>query len=130
MAGKLRVFKSRMGACNYVFADGNFAAFVGGKFYTDNATYIAELEAEVAAKHPVIYIDPAESEIDAVMVDPATAQRINIVAEYLAQQTGKPLDLVKADLIAEESGDAPNAAQIKERLASIAMSSSQVAKAK
>ena len=128
MAKKLRVFKSTMGSSNYVFKDGSFAAFVSGKFYTDNDEYIAELQAEVAAKHPNIYVDADESEIDAVMVDPATAQRINIVAEYLAQQTGKSVAAVKEQLVAEESGDSPAGTVLKDRLASLAASSAQVAK--
>jgi hypothetical protein len=71
---------------NYIFKNGKPATFVSGRFITDIPSEIAELDEEVAAKHPFIFIDPAEKEIDSEKLDPMAGLRERIIAEYLARQ--------------------------------------------
>jgi hypothetical protein len=64
------VFKSRIPSVSYIFKDGMAAYFILGKFITANEKQIAELEAEVVAGHPHIYIDEAEATIDSEALTP------------------------------------------------------------
>jgi len=82
----LRVFKSTIPSCNYIFQKGKSAAFVNGTYRTANEAEIAELEAEISLGHPNIYIDAAEREIDSELVDPIAALRHKIIADYEAQK--------------------------------------------
>lgn len=82
----LRVFKSTFPSINYIFKNGKAAIFQQGVFRTDVEWEIKELEAEVAASHPHIFIDENEREIDSEMVDPMNALRAKIIADYIAQQ--------------------------------------------
>lgn len=82
----LRVFKSTIPSINYIFKNGKPAIFQVGVFRTDIEWEIKELEAEIAAGHPHIYIDEKEREIDSEMVDPMNALRAKIIAEFLEQQ--------------------------------------------
>lgn len=80
----LRVFKATLPSVNYIFKNGKPAIFVQGKFCTDVPAEIAELDEEVANHHPIIFIDSAEREVDSAAVDPISALREKIIAEYKA----------------------------------------------
>lgn len=82
----LRLFKSSIANCRYVFKDGKVAAFLAGEYRTDDAKEINELEEEVHAKHPFIYIDENNWEVPAIAVDPLEEIRKKAVAEYIASQ--------------------------------------------
>ena len=82
----LRVFKSTIPSVNFIFANGKPAIFQQGVYRTDVEWEIAELEKEVLAKHPHIFIDEKEREIDSEMVDPMNALRAKIISDYLAAQ--------------------------------------------
>jgi hypothetical protein len=82
----LKVFKSHIPSVNYIFKNGKPAIFVSGKFATGIQSEIDELEAEIAAGHPHIYVDAAEKEIDSEKVDPMIGLREKIIAEYLEKQ--------------------------------------------
>lgn len=82
----LRVFKSTIPSVNFIFANGKPAIFQQGVYRTDVDWEIAELEKEVLARHPHIYIDEKEREIDSEMVDPMNALRAKIIADYLASE--------------------------------------------
>lgn len=86
---KFALFKSAVQSCKYIFKDGSTAIFVRGRYATDDADKIAELKAEVKAKHPTIYIDPKEAVTSAVHQDPIAALRAKIIAEYEAEQAAK-----------------------------------------
>jgi len=86
-----RVFKSQVQSIKYIFKNGKEAPFVFGKYYTDNATEIAELEQEIALGHPQIFIDSEEKEVDTEKMDPLSRLREKIIAEYLEEQA-KQLD--------------------------------------
>ena len=80
----MRVYKATLPSVNYIFRNGKPAIFVNGKFCTDIPSEITELDEEIAAKHPIIFIDSAEREIDSAAVDPISALREKIIAEYKA----------------------------------------------
>lgn len=80
----LRVFKATLPSVNYIFKNGKPAIFVQGVYTTDVVSEIEELDAEIAARHPHIFIDAAMREIDSSAVDPIAALREKIIAEYKA----------------------------------------------
>ena len=82
----LKVFKSTIPSVNVVLGNGTICVFVNGRYCTDNEMIIATLENEVRMKHPHIYIDKDEVEIDSELMDPEKAMRHRIIAEYLADQ--------------------------------------------
>lgn len=80
----LRVFKATLPSVNYVFKNGKPAIFVQGVYTTDVPFEIEELDAEIATRHPHIFIDESMREIDSAKVDPIAALREKIIAEYQA----------------------------------------------
>lgn len=64
-----RVFKNTMPGTQYLFANGKSAQFVDGRYETDVATEILELDLEIQNGIPHIYVDPADSTIDTGMID-------------------------------------------------------------
>jgi hypothetical protein len=80
----LRVFKATLPSVNYIFKNGKPAIFVNGMYTTDVPFEIEELDAEIATRHPHIFIDESMREIDSAKVDPIAALREKIIAEYQA----------------------------------------------
>lgn len=66
----LQIFKSKVSSVSYFFKNGKQAAFINGKFITDIESEIEELMTEIGeigsdkSKHPHLYIDPNEKELD------------------------------------------------------------------
>ncbi len=79
-----KIFKSQMPSCNYVFRNGVVAHFINGKYATDQETEIAEITAEITARHPHLYVDANESEIDSEALSPMEIIKQKAVAEYIA----------------------------------------------
>ena len=82
----LKVFKSTIPSVNVALGNGTLCVFVNGRYCTDNEMIIQTLENEVRMKHPHIYIDANEKEIDSELIDPEKAMRHRIIQEYLADQ--------------------------------------------
>lgn len=82
----LRVFKCSLPSTNYVFKNGKPAVFQNNRFCTANPAEIAELQAEIDAGHPHLYIDQNEVEIEARLVNPVEAMKDRIIREYLEEQ--------------------------------------------
>lgn len=80
----LRVFKATLPSVNYIFKNGKPAIFINGMYTTDVPFEIEELDAEIATRHPHIFIDESMREIDSAKVDPIAALREKIIAEYKA----------------------------------------------
>jgi hypothetical protein len=80
----LNVFKNRLGSCKYVFSNGKEANFINGTYATDIEDEIAQLNAEVKARHPHIYIDENEVTIDSELIDPIEQIRQKAIADYKA----------------------------------------------
>lgn len=86
MTEKFKLYKCSIPSCKYFFKDAHPAYFVEGRFATQDETEIAELDAEIKAKHPHIYIDSNETEADAAVQDPMSALKKKIIAEYVKGQ--------------------------------------------
>ena len=82
----LRVYKSTVPSIVYICKNGKPCNFIQGVYRTDIEAEIQELDAEIALKHPQLYIDSNEREIDSELVDPVAALRASIIADYLATQ--------------------------------------------
>jgi hypothetical protein len=79
-----KVFKSRIPNSSYFFKDGLQAAFLLGRYETDDTSRIKELQAEIDLKHPHIYIDENEVEIDTEA--PTPMERIRMEAYEQAKK--------------------------------------------
>ena len=62
------------------------AEFRGFDYFTDDPGKIKELDAEIANKHPSIYVDQNRLQVDSSEIDPMAAMKKRIIEEYLAQQ--------------------------------------------
>ena len=80
------VFKSSLPNIQYLFKNGKSAAFIGGTYYTDVESEIKELNAEVDNRHPIIFIDPAQTQIDSNDLDPMAVLKKKFFAEFEAQR--------------------------------------------
>ena len=90
----MKVFRNDInsGTSVYLFASGKAASFFRGKYATDDPVEIAELDAEVAGKHPYIYVKEGEEEVETV--DHLSALKEAAIKEYLEKQAAA-LDLTK-----------------------------------
>lgn len=84
-----KLYKSRMPSCQYFFKDGSRADFVNGRFSTDEEDKIEQLDKELKANHPHIYVDDNEVEVDTEKQDPLEHLRAKFIAEYLKEQKDK-----------------------------------------
>ena len=80
------VYKSSLPNIQYLFKNGKSAAFIGGAYYTDVESEIKELDEEVKNRHPIIYVDPAQAQIDSADLDPMSVLKKKFFAEFAAQQ--------------------------------------------
>lgn len=89
------IFKSTIPSFSYVLKNGMTAVFVGGKFITDNENIIQELAAEVgskgrhSSKHPYIFVDEDECEIDSEAPTPIELLKAQLREEILAEEAAK-----------------------------------------
>lgn len=81
----LHVYYSNMPSIRYVFRDGVFAEFIKGRYYTDNETYIAELNNEVRLRHPTIFTKKGEETIMSDDLDPNTVLRKNVRRDLMLE---------------------------------------------
>jgi hypothetical protein len=84
-----RVFFCSIPSCNYLFKNGKPAIFINGEYYTDIASEIAELEAEISYGHPHISINADKREVDDTKLDPLAAIKAQAIKEYLAAEAIK-----------------------------------------
>ena len=78
------LFKCSIPYSNYVFPNGKYAHFIGGRFATDIVSEIEHLENEVQNGHPTISIDENERIVE-VFADPISALRSQIEAQIRAE---------------------------------------------
>ena len=81
------VFKNTIPSCSFIFKNGKQAAFIAGKYLTDIESEIKEFMAEIAAKHPYIFIDQNEVTVDTDALSPLDQIKKQAVDDYLAAQT-------------------------------------------
>lgn len=82
----LKLYKSTFPSIQYVMPDGGVVEFVAGRFATAAPKLIAQLDAEIAAGHPHIFIDKNEKEVDSEAMDPLEVVKRKAVADYIASQ--------------------------------------------
>lgn len=104
------LFKCSIQACQYYFKDGSRADFVGGRYATDDKAKIAELQAEIEAKHPNIYTDAKELTSAAVIQDPIAHLRAKIRAEVEAEMLANPQQHGVTSTVAGEGAGAVTSA--------------------
>lgn len=86
-----KIFKCYIPSCSYFFKNGKQAAFLNGQYTTDNQQEISELMAEVgeigkhSSKHPHIYVDADEQEIDSDALSPLEELKRKAREEVLAE---------------------------------------------
>lgn len=78
-----RVFRSNVPSCVYVFKAGKRACFMGGKYTTNIAHEIEELDEEIRQGHPHITSKPEEK---VMQNDPMEVLRAKFREELLAEQ--------------------------------------------
>lgn len=83
-ANVYHAFQNTLGNCRFTFSKGKDANFLSGEYLTNNQAEIDELNAEVAAGHPHIYIKTDRVTVDTTYVDPLEAIKARAVEEYKA----------------------------------------------
>ena len=83
------VFKSNIKNLQYIFSKGKVAHFRDGEYLTKNKSEIDELNAEVEAGHPHIYIDKNKVTASVEEANPLAAIEARIRAQIEAEQEGK-----------------------------------------
>ena len=83
-----RVFRSSIPSSRYVFKNGKVAPFIGGKYTTDIAHEIAELDAEILQKHPNITAN-VEEIVDTI--EPLEALKAKFFEQFKAEQAAQLL---------------------------------------
>jgi len=79
-------FCSNLPSSKYVFRSGKVAHFVGGQYLTTVKSEIEELNDEIEAGHPHIYVDSAEVTVDSESLDPLAKLRKSIIDQYIKDQ--------------------------------------------
>jgi hypothetical protein len=80
-----KLYKATLPSVNYIFKNGKPAIFVRGKFATEVAAEIEELDFEIAAGHPHIYVDKDEPEADSGNQNLLAGLRAQLEAEIRAE---------------------------------------------
>lgn len=86
------VYHNTLGNVGYIFKDGSSAFFKDGTYTTGIEQEIKELDAEVKARHPNIYVVPDALTIDTEAVDPIEQEvqkRVNTVVASLQRDLGE-----------------------------------------
>ena len=82
---EMRLYKSRLLSCKYIFTNGVAANFVNGKYATPVESEIAELDAQIRQGHSHLYVDKDEITIDYDHTDPLAELKKKFFAEFTAQ---------------------------------------------
>lgn len=80
-----KLYKATLPSINYIFKNGKPAIFVRGRFATDVQAEYEELDAEIAAGHPHIYIDADEPIAEANTADLISGLRAQLEAKIRAE---------------------------------------------
>lgn len=82
----LKLYKSRLMSSKVIFTTGKELLFVNGRYPTDDEDEIKFLDAEIRNRHPHIYIDEKEKQVDSDRLDPLEEIKRRAVEEYLEKQ--------------------------------------------
>lgn len=94
MVKTLYVFLSSVQSVNYLFPNGKAAVFQNGRYLTDLESEAAQLDSEIAQKHPHISRPVLEVDrtIQSDQLDPMSQLRSKIRAEILAEERAAVLE--------------------------------------
>jgi hypothetical protein len=111
------IFKSTIPSCTYVFKNGQTAVFISGKCLISDQSLIDELAAEVGeigitkSKHPHIYVDENEQEVDSEALSPLEIIKLKAKEEarqeLLAEQAAAQARALNATANTSESSIDP-----------------------
>ena len=82
----LNLYRSHIPSSKYIFKNGKEANFIQGRYTTADETEIAELDAEVKAGHPFIFVKADEATVDSDQLSPLEHIKQQAIKEYLAAQ--------------------------------------------
>lgn len=91
------IYKSTFPSINFVTSKGATLVFSEGRYVTDNEREIVELEWEVKNRHPHIYVDANEAQVDTEVVEALAAAHKRATDEVLAAHAAKTGTQVSAD---------------------------------
>jgi len=108
----LTLFKSTLPYLNVPMSNpglGN-VAFVNGRFATDNPEIISALTEAVKQRHPLIFIDEQETQVDSELQTPEQILRAQIRAQILAEMAAADpsKDMGKSDQSLGKIGNTQN----------------------
>ncbi len=96
MSKQLFVFRSPIDSNNYIFKDGSRAAFVAGRYATDDSKKAAELQAEIEAGNYMFMPGTEEDKLIAESGgDPLAALRDKFFKEFQAEQSRQQQELAE-----------------------------------
>lgn len=96
------IFKSPLPSFSYHYKNGMTAVFINGRYVTDDTALITELAAEVGAvgknksRHPYIYVDEDECEIDSEALTPIQIIKLQAKEEARAELLAEQAEREKA----------------------------------
>lgn len=129
------IFKSPLPSFTYVFKDGMTATFLNGRYLTSDERLIKELAAEIGAvgrtktRHPYIFIDEDEYEIDSDAMTPIELIKLQAKEEarreLLAEQAAERARAMDAagNISKSESSNFTNSMNNTASIAAAAMES-------
>lgn len=91
MSRIVNLFFCHIPSSRYVFPDGTEAAFIAGRYATDDEDKIAHLNYEISKGHQHIFTDPEKLQCDEAELDPMEALKKKIIEDYVAQQAANAL---------------------------------------
>lgn len=83
---ELHVFFGSIPSMKYILKNGKICNFIGGRYTTDLAHEIAELEEEITLGNPHMFINDQLRTMSKAELDPLHALKKRAIEEYLAQQ--------------------------------------------
>ena len=93
-----KLYKATLPSINYIFKNGKPAIFVRGRFSTNIRAEIAELDAEIAAGHPHLFVDKDEP----IVAEPTTNEMLaGLRAQWEAEFRAK---MAEANQLSNDRG--------------------------
>lgn len=96
------VFKSTLPHNTFLFKNGKAAVFINGRYETDDYEEIYQLNAEIQAKIPYIYVDPNDASIDSSFQDEVREEMLGAMERVKARRAA-----AEAGTIVDPKSDKP-----------------------
>lgn len=96
------LFFSHVPNSTFIFPNGEVAAFVGGRYATDNAAKAAYLQYEIDCGNPHLHRKEGYMQVSKADLAPDAEYRKRVIAEYLAKEAADKAD--KPEMGSSEQG--------------------------